>query len=343
MTKKYIPVLKTTDSELRALKFLTSDVKNNILPVFELTRSRKTKSLPDGSASKRMEQLIEIYGRHEFILDVSTESDLINPEIISFFEQTSGYRNWINFLSGYIGSPITPCALYEEDGSKSDFCDQIRSIASNFGRVCIRGGASDSQVIRQLLVWALEVTSEDNIIIGGSIYFIPQGMLPNYELLAANFIRSTIGNYAPKTIFVSSSAYPKYVVDNGYGTDSEGSFDAVEFNLTDSLISNFPNLNVAHSDYASVHPIRYATTARGWVPRVDAITNHRYSFKRYREADGGYSRAAREIYASNRSNLAPCWGTDQIRDAATTGRLGGRSPSFWISVRINQWISRAIN
>ncbi|PDT13962.1 hypothetical protein CO670_25395 [Rhizobium sp. J15] len=342
MSRKYVPVLKTTDSELRALKFLTSEIKSHILPAFELTRSRKTKGLPDGSATRRMEQVIEVYGRNNFILDLSTESDLINEEIISFFDQDDGYRNWINFLSGYAEYPIIPCALYEEDGTKADFCAQVSSLVSSFGKICIRGGATDAILIRQLMIWALEATSPDNIIVGGSIYFIPRGMLPNYEAIASQFIQDTVGNYAPHTLFVSSSAYPKYVVDTGYGTDSAGAFDATEFALTDNLVRRFPNLNIAHSDYASVHPIRYATNARGWVPRVDAITD-RYSFRRYREADGGYARAAREIYSASGTSLVECWGTDQIRNAALNGRLGGRSPSFWISVRINQWISRAVS
>lgn len=338
--KNYLPVLRTSDAELRALKFLSDEVKSKIIPVFELTRSRKTKTSPDGSVSLRIKQVVEIYGRNRFILDVSTESDLINNEIISFFDQTNGYQNWVSFLSSILEVPIIPCALYEEDGSKANFCDQVRSLVSRFGYICIRGSATESDLLRQLIIWAREVASDEQIIVGGSLYFIPQGMLPNYELLAQRFVEDVVANNRPLMVFVSSSAYPKYVVESPYGNDVEGSFDALEIDLTEFLQSSFPNINMVHSDYASVHPIRYNTIARGWVPRVDAVTERKYQFKRYRDSDGGYLRAAREIYNRTRNSLVDCWGTSQIVDAAVNNRLAGRSPSFWISVRINQWISR---
>lgn len=39
--KKYIPVIKTGESELKAIKNLTAELKSFILPLFELTKARK--------------------------------------------------------------------------------------------------------------------------------------------------------------------------------------------------------------------------------------------------------------------------------------------------------------
>lgn len=343
MQPSYVPVLKTTDSELRAVKFLSADVKDNIMPLFELTRSRKTKALPEGSASRRMQQLLEIYGSGRFILDVTTEEDLLNSEIISFFDEDEGYRQWSDFLRDNTSDETIPCVLYSEDGSKVNFCNQVRTLLTRHKKICIRGGVSDSNLVRQLYMWALEVADYSKIIIGGSVYFIARGMLPNAELESRQFIASVVGNTPPSMIFVSSSSYPKYVVETGYGNDAGGEFRALERDLTLNVQNALPNLPIVHSDYASVHPIRYNTSARGWVPRVDGVGDSLYSFRRYRDSDGGYARAAREVYSRLRSQLVECWGTEQIRDAAIHGRLGGRSPSFWISVRVNQWITANVN
>lgn len=343
MSPRYVPVLKTTDSELRAVKFLSADVKNDIMPLFELTRSRKTKALPEGSVSRRMHQLLEIYGSGKFILDVTTEEDLLNSEIISFFDEHDGYRHWIEFLRDNASEETIPCALYSEDGSKLNFCNQVQTLLNRHSKICIRGGVSDSNLVRQLYSWALEVADHSNIIIGGSVYFVARGMLPHAELETRQFITTVIGNTPPDMVFVSSSSYPKYVVEAGYGNDSEGEFRAFERDLTLSVQNALPNLPIIHSDYASVHPIRYNTSARGWVPRVDGVGDSLYAFRRYRDGDGGYARAAREVYSRLRSQMVDCWGTEQIRDAAVSGRLGGRSPSFWISVRVNQWITANVN
>ncbi|MDM7149060.1 beta family protein, partial [Klebsiella pneumoniae] len=40
--------MKTRDAELKAMTHLKDDVFDKILPIYELTKSRKTKTTPDG-------------------------------------------------------------------------------------------------------------------------------------------------------------------------------------------------------------------------------------------------------------------------------------------------------
>lgn len=337
---RYIPVLKTSDAELRAVKFLDRNVKEETLPLFELTRSRKTKSLPEGSAKKRLEQIFDIYGDNPFILDLCTEPELMNEEMLDFFDQSQGYKKWTDFLDLFTGAQITPCLLYEEDGDKEEFIKQAEILSNSFKRICIRGSYADALVIRKLYNWATEVVPEERIYIGGSVYFIPQGMLPNYELMGSQFLIDAIGNNAPAIAFVSSSSFPKSVGIGDYGDDQSGEFEALETRFTEALNARFLNINLVHSDYASVHPIRYQTKAYGWVPRIDGVLDGSFAFERYRQHDGGYLAAAKKLYANHSAELIDCWGSRQIVEAATKGKLGGRSPSFWISARINQWITR---
>jgi Beta protein len=96
---------------------------------------------------------------------------------------------------------------------------------------------------------------------------------------------------------------------------------------------------IVYSDYASVHPIRYPTPDGSWVPRIDVFQNGQFAFSRLRNQDGGYAAAAKIIVRNCGSTLPNCWGSDQIKQAAS-GTLPGKSPSFWISARINMWITQ---
>ncbi|EPK9976499.1 beta family protein, partial [Escherichia coli] len=50
----YFPIMKTRDAELKAMSKLSSGVFDHILPIYELTKSRKAKIAPDGDIHRRM-------------------------------------------------------------------------------------------------------------------------------------------------------------------------------------------------------------------------------------------------------------------------------------------------
>ncbi|MBF4281085.1 beta family protein, partial [Vibrio anguillarum] len=77
----YFPITKTRDGELRCFEHSNDDDFSKILPIYELTKSRKTKKAPDGDIYRRMKQIAEIQGERPFILDLSTNEKYINPQI----------------------------------------------------------------------------------------------------------------------------------------------------------------------------------------------------------------------------------------------------------------------
>ena len=334
----YIPNLKTSDAELRALRYLQPDVKKLILPAFELTRSRVTTKLPRGSVRRRAEQLIEVYGDSDFILDITTENDLLNPEMNSFFDEDNGYANWRSFLDTTFNGKIVPCLQYDEGGSRQEFQRQASSLVSRFGKVALRTSVSDAEAVN-LYAWALEVAGERNLIVLGSLYFLDQQSQGLYLDRCSGFIRRVVSNRVPDAIAFPASSFPKSVGGAPYGDDAEGKFAALELPLFDSLRTTYPNLPLVYSDFASVHPIRYPTRGGTWVPRIDVFSGGQFAYSRLRSADGGYVQAARNIIREFGSSLPASWGNDQIRQAAR-GVLPGRSPSFWISARINMWITQ---
>ncbi|MBM7093131.1 hypothetical protein JTP67_32450, partial [Streptomyces sp. S12] len=78
--RHYIPALRTRDSELKAYEYLPSVVKAGLLPVFELTRSRRSKLNPDGSVMKTVERLIGLTADQPFIADVTSLDSQGNTE-----------------------------------------------------------------------------------------------------------------------------------------------------------------------------------------------------------------------------------------------------------------------
>lgn len=336
----YIPNLKTSDAELRAVRQLSGPVRERILPAFEITRSRVTKKTPRGSVFRRAEQLVEASSSSRFILDVTTEADLMNEEMEGFFDESGGYSRWRSFINSSFSWEVIPCLLYVEGGSEQEFKRQVEQLATSHATVALRTSATDREDALKLYRWALEVLSADRIIIIGSLYFLEQGLQRLYFDRAREFLTAVIGNRPrPRSIAFPGSSFPKTVGTGAYGRDDGGEFAALEIPLFDELRSAYPQMPLVYSDYAAVHPIRYPTKGGGWVPRIDVLNQDRFAFSRLRQPDGGYASAAKIIVAKFGNALPDCWGSEQIRLAAT-GAVPGKSPSFWISSRINMWITR---
>ena len=334
----YYPNLKTTDSELRAVRHLAADVKGRITPVFELTRSRKTPTRPDGSLETRAKQLAEIYGNHPFILDLSTEQDLMNDETVDLFDEGGGYANWKRFLEANFSKSITPCALYVEDGTEDNFKEQIRWIVTNYGRVCLRASVAD-EFASTLYSWALEVAGEKKIILCPILYYIDPTEYSKTVQACQFYIANVVGNRYPDALIFAGSSFPRYVTDLPGCGDDRGAFELNEIRLEDWLKQTFPNIPLEKSDFASVHPRRYPTKGGNWIPRIDYVEGDQFRYSRIRREQGGYAAAAMRIDTPSIMKLPRCWGTNQIA-SAKNGLVPGGSPSFWISVRINCWITK---
>ncbi|WP_220771237.1 beta family protein, partial [Shewanella sp. MBTL60-007] len=122
MTKHiYYPLIKTRDAELRAFQNLSDDVMEKILPIYELTKSRKSKKAPDGDIHRRMKQIGDIQDGRPFILDLSTDSRYINPQIEQLMSPYNGFKDWQYFLNLYSKLNVIPMVhIYEDEGEDDD-------------------------------------------------------------------------------------------------------------------------------------------------------------------------------------------------------------------------------
>lgn len=334
----YLPTLKTTDAELRAVQHLPLDVKDNIVPIFELTRSRKTKTSPSGSLFKRVQQLRDVYGDASAIIDLTTEEGLLSPDIDSLFDERDGYASWCRFAQGSLSHNYIPCLQFSEGGSADNFRNQVNALLEVFPKVALRVSVRDLEAA-ELYESAIDVAGPSRLIVIANTFFVEQGLVSLYEGLCSDFIIRVIGNRFPSLICFPSSGFPRAVGSGQYGNDSEGTFSATERQLFDQLWSRFPSLPLAYADFGSVHPIRYEASFGSWIPRVDIPSSGKYSYSRARRGEGGYVAAARNALSKHSKDLVECWGAEQVRLAAD-GKPAGVSPSFWISVRVNLWITQ---
>lgn len=334
----YFPSLKTNQSELRALANLGASAHEGLVPIFELTRSRKTSREPEGSAERRVEQLLDIYQRPNFIFDLTTEDDFISPDMELLFDESNGYQNWTTFVGRFIPSTAIPALQYIEGGSRQNFVNQAERLLGAYPGVALRVPISDPEAAQIVDMLAGSV-GLDRVAVVGTLGFLSQEGILAPQQRCERFVQTVLSNRVPGKLLFAGSSFPKAVGLPPYGSDMNGTFSAYEFSLFNQLMSSHRNWNLAHSDYASVHPLRYPTRGGSWVPRVDIPLADEFAYERRRRNVGGYFAAAQEATRKYGTYLPDCWGSDQVR-LASSGTVPGGNPSFWISVRINIWLTR---
>ncbi|MNV81140.1 hypothetical protein D3C71_1747860 [compost metagenome] len=78
-----------------------------------------------------------------------------------------------------------------------------------------------------------------------------------------------------------------------------------------------------------------------FVPRIDFCDDGTFYYYRYRRDKGSYVKCAKKVIADVRFSNDFTWGDEEIR-SASAGSPSGISPSFWISVRVNNYIHRRV-
>lgn len=336
----YFPILKTTDAELKAYKMLDEEVKLNILPVFELTRSRLSKKNTTRTIYKRIESLKKIVIDKPFILDLTTQEQLSNEEIEKMLgDNSNGFEEWVNLIKELKEDDfnLIPMIHYNpyciEDVEK-----QIKNLQEHSNYLAFRVLACDEDLPEYLQNISKYMDFNNLILILDAEFRSIKDAIDKSSIFSPNL---SMINVKPKAISCAFSSFPESVTRPGYGNDENGAFARSEKITYENLIKG-SNADLIHGDYASVHPKRYDTMGGQWIPRIDYLSDTKMHYYRFRRPDGGYEKAA--SYVFNDSNYQPnkiikTWGDKEI-EAAANGEPNGKSPSHWISVRINLYISK---
>lgn len=334
----YVPALRTRDSEMKAFENLRLDVRHSLLPVFELTRSRRSKSNPDGSVIKTVERLVALMGENPFIVDVTSLDSQGNAETADFLDPTDSFRNWCNFVLVNLPESCIPVVHLSDPFDAVEFSTQRARLESKFRGVALRVPTDYKDA--HLLANELRAQPKNGCLVllvdGG---FVAQGAstwATQHCMTIASLFVGLVDLIAPLT-----SSFPSSVTESGFGGgDAYGDFVLEEVAVSERM-KRFLDSRVVHGDYGLVHPNDFEGTVTNWVPRVDVPLESTGFYYRYRRPAGGYALAAGLAIRDVKYRAMTCWAHDMVVKAAG-GNPEGRSPSFWISVRVNFHLTRQV-
>lgn len=341
----YSPIVKTTESEINAIRNLDQRVKERILPVFELTRGRKHKQyFPEGDINKSLRFIEEIFPHGDFILDITQHDDLINSDLESLINSDDGYASWVNFVSRLeFVDRLLPVLQIDGDELEKDESTALENIAKQSSSLSEITGAVVARLpwdlyendVENILSAIFRRVEKSNVIVIVDYGYIKPFTGSGYVEDTLPLLKKVSGLCERGNIIVCASSFPKIVTAPNYGQEHYGKFQLEETVLYNEVVRNLGS-GFVYSDYGSIHPIRYDVKGGSWIPRVDVpLASEVYYYRYRRQNEGGYIRCAKEAARDDDfEKCVTCWGKEKILEAAK-GKPEKWNPAFWISVRSN--------
>lgn len=353
----YVPIIKTSDAEIRGIENISDDVQDRITPLFELTRSRRSKNVPRGDIIRRLNRLEEAYGTRQFILDLTADPDSRNKQIEDLQNNVKGYKNWIKFLVSLKEefTETIPVIQVSDEGvdNAKDFYEriqkQVASLDKNFDNIVYRFPL-EYEDFKGDLDFVCKAITSDKIICIIDAGFITQEKSSIYSTKAIDVIKE-LEDFSLGKIALAATSVHRNLVE--FGGEEYGEFQLEECLFYEKVNSKVKS-ELIYGDYATINPIRSQQAGgRGWVPRIDMPTENIIFYYRSRKSQReasyaeAYTRVARRMikdqrYREVKDKIDNCWGIEQI-ELAAQGYPQGLSPSFWISARMNIHITLRIS
>ena len=367
-----MPILKTRPSENKAYEKLSDTVKDNILPIIEMTGARSYKYpkthktlagvIRPGDINKKIENILSLVQNRPFILDIIDDESLMYDGINVIKNPENGYHEWRKFLTKNedFKKLVIPTIQFDTNYIADTFL-QIEELNKEFKYLALKISAfkfnvpdkcsnlfsvhnlSANTIIQSIIDKIVEKIGENKLILILDFGFISE--FERYKSIIDDCLGSIKNTNHLKAIIPVSSSFPSYVKPI-----SENTFNAQEELLYSYIKNTQKYSNIYFGDYASLHPVKYPTSGGGWIPRIDYIENSdilKYSYKRAssdkknKNNSDAYEELAKLVKdASNykQINGLNIWGDEQI-DLKSKGENNGNAPSFWISVRANLYMT----
>lgn len=355
MTNYYL-IVKTGDSELRALEHTSNHVLENLTPIIELTRGRKQPSREKDEVKKKLEvpkypyekklaKIKEIFAGKKIIMDLTSEEGLMSQEIDALYDPSNGYSNWIDFLNGLneekCFSEIIPSIIIcaEDEDIDAGIAAQVNKLTQTFSSIVYRSDIFDDNCYDDLEIIKKYLNGKKLFVLIDCSYIVQASISKYTEKVVARI--NNLGKILPfgSEIIVSGTSFPRTVSE--IGNDNYDEFKLSEVVLAEELAKHGTRAN--YSDYGSINPIRNddIIMAHGWVPRIDIplkdlIFYHRERRPKFeKHYSDTYRHVAIETVADPKFpvELSENWGIRQVIDCAD-GIKTSSAPGYWISVRM---------
>ncbi|WP_414547272.1 beta family protein [Stenotrophomonas forensis] len=317
-------------------------VKDSLLPVFELTKSRRSPKNPEGSLEKTLERLLPAVGDRPFIADVTSLDSQGSAEIAGLLDPAGSFANWRSFVRQRLPRNCIPVVHLSDPFDLNEVVEQINDLFEHSGGVALR--------VPTDYPYAAELAGalKPRVGLQGFVALLVDDGYVQQNGTPASVARclTVLKHFAGKVNFVAplASCFPSSVtIPNFGGGDAYGEFRLEEVLISEQLkLIGLEGADVLHGDYALIHPNDFDGVVTNWVPRVDIPLLQDGYYHRYRRDDGGYSLAARMAIQNPKYVKLNCW-ADQALNEAAIGNPPGRSPSFWIAARVNFHITRQVH
>lgn len=333
----YSPAIRTRRAELLGLSHIKDSYDAGFLPLFELTRSRRTKSNPEGSVEISVREVLEIVGDAAFVVDITGLSSLTNSEVEKLLDPDASFANWVEFVDKNLPRSAVPVIHLTDPYDDAAVSHQLSKFVPRHGAVAIRVPAEFEDIELLARTVEREVGSFEHIVLYVDVGLVTEKGLRGAMARVVDVVLA-VSDLNPGLVVPLASSFPSTVTPFG---DEHGSFSLHEVSISDYIKGEFAQLNCIHGDYACIHPRDLEGMAINWVPRVDVPLDDSLFYYRFRRHDGGYVRAAAAALSDGRYSGIECWGDENIRLAAG-GDPAGKAPAFWISVRLNLHIERQL-
>lgn len=353
----YFPVLKTRSSEIRAYDLLSDEIKDIVLPIIELTgalgytypSNHKNENLRKfrrkGDINKKINKILEFVGTRKFILDITDDKTLMYDGLSSnggLLDPENGYSNWLTFLlkDESFKKLVIP-TIQLDTNFRDDVESQIQSLAGEFSIISIKlPTLIGLENIESLVSWILRFIDPGRLILILDFGYI-KALAPFEELIKTDYVNPKSLSKIKGIISVSSS-FPRFVNEVSKPIKIE------EYNIFNLLKSSLRLSNIYMGDYASLHPQKYEMGGGGWIPRIDYIVRdpqtgfplyYDYVRGKSRNTSSEYIELAKAVKSEHNYREIPgVVGDDAILQKAN-GMSEGKSPSFWISMRSNAYMT----
>lgn len=349
---RYNLVFKTGDAEIRALQNINYNY-DNLFPIIELTRGRKSKFDKVGDIDKRLNKIREIFAGREICLDLTTSNALSNEQIETLFVPDDGYSNWTNFLlsieNQHIFKSIVPNILIDtNDGNfENNLIQQVQTLCYKFDKIAYRNSLTDDGCYEDINLIKNHINQPNQLIIIIDCEYVAPGAWESFADKVIYRISKLNSIYPNAKYILVSTSFPRIVSE--IGNDDTDTFLLNEISIFKKVTSNLQNIIINYGDYGSINPIRNddIPMSRGWIPRIDVPLQDCIFYYRERRGNDDYSSTYRKVardYIINEVRFPSYldnWGIEQIKLCAD-GYEVGSSPSFWISVRMNIHINQQL-
>ena len=356
----YLPILKTRPSEVNAYDTLDSSIKDDILPIIEMTGelgytySKKCKdeklkgTRRPGDINKKISKILGFMDGRRFILDItddaslkydglsSTGSGLLNPE--------AGYKNWIDFLNrdSEFKQLVIPTIQFDTTHMQ-EVEKQIKILNESFDYLAVKlpvvmsNDGGDKNIISQVISYITSMVGENKLFVILDFDYLTK--LYDIKNMLQGISTSKI-----KAIIPVCSCFPSTVP-----SCADRKIPIIE-NEVSERVKEILGDKVFHGDFSSIHPKRYEMGGGGWYPRIDFVERDlntrrplyfRFVRSSKRNTSSEYYYLAQNVIAS--SNYNPIQeviseGDKRIKQKAEGGSEG-KAPAYWIAVRANIYMT----